>query len=1047
MNEDFSKGKSIDSNSIDKELQVRVMNLVVGEASDFERDQLQMLMEQRAEVAAFYQHVEHLHGLLCEFGAGEPSLDIDEESADDTWQLSPERRQRVLAVLNGKDGNAPAKVALASSTITKQKFLRSRWWSAGVVAIAASVLLCLLLLPSVQSARSVARRYNLEAAGSAKSILDFSAAKPPATNASMNTWSAESGSPTVYYSQPSGFAQPSGPPAATGASSVLYGAGSRPDGKDDYARFAVPADEEMQGLNKEFFDGVDGRRERYRIRANSQLSGDDVSRTDAASGPADRNWSKKADGFDFEDRIDSKSTAGTRSLSTDLDPTLNRSSLGIAVPAFGTFDVAVDNFSSQDRFGKAAIVPATPNESRFDDGLLGRLSASVEFPKPDIAAWKLDSKWIDPGGVDKNSIDASVSSMMTVTPRIIIAEEEARREKAGFELQKELGENTYFYRQDRLADGESHTKSEPQIAQQPAGDLEGVGAVKSKLQDRTPQSVEDASKRDWYENSPGLRHRFADEVTAKNAPFGESKQYLEASKDIAPDVVMLGDDFIYEARVKDSNSDGIPAAEGFAGRLETRLGWERTPAPSPEVESKKRGGIALQSKPAAPQPAESLDEQTASAEAHSTFSLHVSDVSFKVAQALLSQGQWPEAAKIRIEEFVNALDYHDPLPGGDQKVACRVEQAIHPFLMQRNLLRVSMRTAATGRAQNTPLRLTLLLDNSGSMERPDRRQAVLRAFQTLTNQLSAADQVTLISFASTPRLLAEKVPGNQGETLLQLIENLPSEGGTNLEAALLLAREKAAEQQLAGAQSRIVLLTDGAVNLGNANPESLAKLVIQLRDAGIAFDAAGISAQDLNDEVLEALTRQGDGRYYLLDSAEAATESFAAQVAGALSPSAQNVKVQVEFNPQRVGRYKLLGFEKHRLAKEDFRNDQVDAAEMAAAEAGVAVYQFEVKPNGSGDVGSVSVRFRDLSTGQMVERRWPIPYESNAPRLEQAEATMQLAASAALFAAKLSGGPIADSVDLAQLQKLLATLSEQYANQPRVQQLKAMIDQAKEIGK
>ena len=83
----------------------------------------------------------------------------------------------------------------------------------------------------------------------------------------------------------------------------------------------------------------------------------------------------------------------------------------------------------------------------------------------------------------------------------------------------------------------------------------------------------------------------------------------------------------------------------------------------------------------------------------------------------------------------------------------------------------------------------------------------------------------------------------------------------------------------------------------------------------------------------------------------------------------------------------------------------------------------------------------------MVERRWPIPYESNAPRLEQAEASMQLAASAALFAAKLSGGPIADSVDLAQLQKLLATLSEQYANQPRVQQLKAMIDQAKEIGK
>ena len=465
----------------------------------------------------------------------------------------------------------------------------------------------------------------------------------------------------------------------------------------------------------------------------------------------------------------------------------------------------------------------------------------------------------------------------------------------------------------------------------------------------------------------------------------------------------------------------------------------RVKAPSPQVAPNAE---VRNTEKSAATDKKSIDEQSASKEPFSTFSLHVSDVAFKLAQTALSQGQWPEAAKIRIEEFVNALDYHDQLPTGNQKVACRVEQAIHPFMMQRNLLRVSMRTAATGRSQNTPLRLTLLLDNSGSMERPDRRQAVLRAFQALTQQLSDKDQITLISFASTPRLLADKVPGNQGETLLQLVENLPSEGGTNIEAALMLAREKAAEQQVAGAQNRIVLLTDGAVNLGNANPESLAKLVTGMRDAGIAFDAAGISAQDLNDEVLEALTRQGDGRYYLLDSAESIGEKFAAQIAGALRPSAQNVKVQVEFNPQRVGRYKLLGFEKHRLNKEDFRNDKVDAAEMAAAEAGVAVYQYEIKSNGTGDVGSVSVRFRDVSTGKMIENRWPIPYESNSPRLEQAEPSMQLAASAAMLAARLSGGPLGDSVDLTLLQKMLAKLPEQCTSQPRVQQLRTMVEQA-----
>ena len=265
------------------------------------------------------------------------------------------------------------------------------------------------------------------------------------------------------------------------------------------------------------------------------------------------------------------------------------------------------------------------------------------------------------------------------------------------------------------------------------------------------------------------------------------------------------------------------------------------------------------------------------------------------------------------------------------------------------------------------------------MERIDRRQTVRRAFALLAQQLKPIDQVSLISFARQPRLLADKLSGAQSHQLLELIADLPSEGGTNIEAALHLAFEKAKEQQLDGAQNRIILLTDGAVNLGDANPESLSQRITTMQSAGIAFDSAGIGAEGLNDEVLEALTRKGDGRYYLLDSLEAADGGFARQIAGALRPSAKNVKVQVEFNPKRVGRYKLLGFEKHRLDQKDFRDDSVDAAEMAAAEAGVAMYQFEAKPDGEGDVGSVSVRFRDLSTGQMIENRWPIPYEAGRP--------------------------------------------------------------------
>ncbi|MDA1049337.1 MAG: von Willebrand factor type A domain-containing protein [Planctomycetota bacterium] len=440
-----------------------------------------------------------------------------------------------------------------------------------------------------------------------------------------------------------------------------------------------------------------------------------------------------------------------------------------------------------------------------------------------------------------------------------------------------------------------------------------------------------------------------------------------------------------------------------------------------------------------------LNEQTAEDEAFSTFSLHVSDVAFKLARAALANGEWPEAAQVRIEEFVNAFDYGDPMPSRSEKVACRLEQSVHPFLQQRNLLRVSMRTAAAGRSSNTPLRLTLLLDNSGSMERADRQQTVRLAVALLAQQLKPIDQVTLISFARQPRLLADRVSGAQTRQLVQLIQGLPREGGTNIEAALQLAFEKAQEQRIDNTQNRIILVTDGAVNLGDANPESLSRMITTIRDAGIAFDAAGISADGLNDEVLEALTRQGDGRYYLLDSPEDAADGFARQIAGALRPSAKNVKVQIEFNPKRVGRYKLLGFEKHRLKQEDFRNDKVDAAEMTAAEAGVAMYQFEAKPDGEGDVGSVSVRFRDLSTGQMIENRWPIPYEANAPRVDQAAPSLRIAISAALLAARLRGEPLGESVDLQTLSNLIAGLPDRDRNAIRVQQLQLMIQQARQV--
>ena len=443
---------------------------------------------------------------------------------------------------------------------------------------------------------------------------------------------------------------------------------------------------------------------------------------------------------------------------------------------------------------------------------------------------------------------------------------------------------------------------------------------------------------------------------------------------------------------------------------------------------------------AIPQP-----EIQTSENAFSTFSLNVSDVSFKLAGASLEKGAMPEPATVRSEEFINAFDYRDPEPPPGVPVAFAWERARYPFAQNRDLLRFSIKTAALGRQAGRPLNLVLLLDNSGSMERADRVQIIREALRVLAGQLQAQDKFSVVTSARTARLWVDGVPGNQAAQVVEEVSGLTPQGGTNLEDAMNLAYQTALRHYLANGVNRVVLLTDGAANLGNVDPEALKQKVEANRKQGIALDCFGIGWEGYNDDLLEVLSRNGDGRYGFVNTPEEAATEFAGQLAGALHVAASDVKVQVEFNPARVTASRQIGYAKHQLTKEQFRDNTVNAAQIGAAESGNALYVIAVNPGGEGPLAIVRARYRVPGTSDYREHEWPVPYTGNAAALEQASPAMRLAATASALSEWLVSSPYAGEVTPDRLLGYLRGVPEVYGADARPKKLEWMIRQAKSI--
>ncbi len=325
----------------------------------------------------------------------------------------------------------------------------------------------------------------------------------------------------------------------------------------------------------------------------------------------------------------------------------------------------------------------------------------------------------------------------------------------------------------------------------------------------------------------------------------------------------------------------------------------------------------------------------------STFSIDVDTASYSNVRRFLNEGRLPPRDAVRIEELINYFDYDYPLPRSrNEPFSTNVTVAPSPWAEGRQLVHIGLQGYDIVRSERPPLNLVLLIDVSGSMAPANKLPLALQGFRMLTEQLTARDKVSIVVYAGAAGAVLEPTPGNDRARVLAALDNLhaggSTAGGEGLRLAYALAQRNFSER----AVNRVIIATDGDFNVGIADPAQLQDFVSRQRETGIYLSVLGFGGGNYNDALMQRLAQNGNGVAAYIDTLSEARRVLSDELNGALFPIANDVKIQVEFNPARVAEYRLIGYETRMLRREDFNNDTVDAGEIGAGHSVTAIYEI-----------------------------------------------------------------------------------------------------------
>jgi Ca-activated chloride channel family protein len=302
-----------------------------------------------------------------------------------------------------------------------------------------------------------------------------------------------------------------------------------------------------------------------------------------------------------------------------------------------------------------------------------------------------------------------------------------------------------------------------------------------------------------------------------------------------------------------------------------------------------------------------------------------------------------------------------------------------------------------------------------------------------------------VAYGTKARLVLEAAAAADKAAILAAIDKVQCEGSTNLSDGLTLGYRLAARSFIPGGVNRVILCSDGAANIGTTGAENILGQVRGFRDQGITCTSVGFGAGTYNDELLEKLADNGDGSYVFVDSQREARRIFVEELSATLQTIAKNAKIQVEFDPKRVRRYRLIGYENRDIADEKFRDDTVDAGAVGSGQSATALYELELQGAPEADLGTVYVRYRNVDTGRVEEISHRLEGAAVRARAPETDPRFFLAACAAEFAELLRESEHAAGGSFEQLRSVLERVAAQPAlrNDSRVQELLELVRLAK----